>query len=809
LLFTANGSPYINAVVYETFSSPSAHLSYITVKGGGRTQVQSQGIITNIPFPTGSNVSPDDAASIISQTEAYAARYPQYAQLLNGVGELWKRKLDASKAEAAKLEQSRAAAVPTAATASQPGQSFVATGLETVIPLIRTKTGQQFKNARITRFENDQASVSHADGVTKVSLADISNLPDFPPDVRGAVEKVQTDYQTYKKAEEERIAESKKEQERLARVEQERLLKEAQETKLVNEKREKERLERNDLINKSDKVLVQLSVLEQDNNTKNHQQIESARNALKAGDIATAILKYKNAGMDLVADYYSELIRLRENRCQKLLKDAKNKEAENNFNEAIIDYQIVDAVRGGEQPDIKLAIKQLTIRQLNDLIKHKFFIPAQTFVEENSHILDKANLSEDENAQVTSIKSFIKQNIAADEATLSDLKKQISTITTPKRFAANQLQNAVTVAQNLGLTELANQWTLLLKMKPYSPRYRNRSDVSDELKKALFPFNSLPSVSFLTNGNRDMSEKQFSFLQRIDDIGELLNIDPEEMVNQLRDKISRNKKLSCSLVYPQMLDELKQSFEEPVGRLSLAFKDGSTSRRDYGGFTRLLLWDFNIPYRFLLASEFTYIHLKNDKTLDPQIARNYFEIAKDICESNSASHDQITSMAGLLSLPPGVLIKSYAEILPGISFIDDRHLLKATEAESSKYSAIMPQIFEILFPQSASSTDVKQMNGILICHAANVRALTGFTFSQVLNGVLADRLGAASCDSSVFGEQQYPESPGDAASFYFGDWFYAPFNDMLDYAGQSSSTSISMSEIKGLFVKSKYNRIVN
>ena len=256
LLFTANGSPYVNAVVYETISSPSSHLSYITVKGGSRTQVQSQGIITNIPFPAGSNVSPDDAASIIAQTEAYATRYPQHAKLLQGVGELWRR-----SAEAAKLEQSRAPAVSPAATPSQSGKSFVAPGLETVIPLIRTKTGQQFKNARVTRFENDQASVSHSEGVTKVLLADISNLPAFPPDVRAAVEKVQADFQTYKKAEEERIAETNKEQERLAKIEQERLAKEAA-------KNEQERLAKIEEKKKSDEILAKIASLKQGDGSK-------------------------------------------------------------------------------------------------------------------------------------------------------------------------------------------------------------------------------------------------------------------------------------------------------------------------------------------------------------------------------------------------------------------------------------------------------------------------------------------------------------------------------------------------------------
>jgi len=79
-------------------------------------QIQSSGIIANIPFPVASTlVAFEDAEAMIAQTEMLAAKYPQYAKLLQSVGTLWKRSLEASKAQAAadakkKAEEDRIAA---------------------------------------------------------------------------------------------------------------------------------------------------------------------------------------------------------------------------------------------------------------------------------------------------------------------------------------------------------------------------------------------------------------------------------------------------------------------------------------------------------------------------------------------------------------------------------------------------------------------------------------------------------------------------------------------------------------------------
>jgi len=116
LLYTANGSPYVNAVQYETFTSPSAHLNYVTVKGGQNVQIQTSGIIANIPYPdTSTLVTPADAEEVLAQTKLFAERYPQYAKLLQSVGDLWKRRQEASNAQIAinakrKAEADRVAA---------------------------------------------------------------------------------------------------------------------------------------------------------------------------------------------------------------------------------------------------------------------------------------------------------------------------------------------------------------------------------------------------------------------------------------------------------------------------------------------------------------------------------------------------------------------------------------------------------------------------------------------------------------------------------------------------------------------------
>ena len=99
IFYTSNGSPYINVVQYETYTAPSAHLSYITVKGGQKTQIQSAGIIANIPLPaTGGEYSLEDIQTNIAQADAMASRQPKYAQAMQKVSQLWNDQIPAAEA---------------------------------------------------------------------------------------------------------------------------------------------------------------------------------------------------------------------------------------------------------------------------------------------------------------------------------------------------------------------------------------------------------------------------------------------------------------------------------------------------------------------------------------------------------------------------------------------------------------------------------------------------------------------------------------------------------------------------------------
>lgn len=237
LLFSTPGSSYVNAVQYETFGSPSAHLSFVTVKGGKRVQIKSAGIVANIPFPDqASNISPKDADAMIAQTEMYAAQYPKYAKILQSVGELWKRQLETSK-----VAQSQ----PTPSVSVSHGDTESATvtkGIESTISLIKTKSGETLKNVRITRFEDNKAVITHDGGMGRLAISDIADISTLPADAKAAIQQVQTTEDAKREAEEVRIAAEKKADEiRLAAetLEQERIAKEAEEKRLAQLEEEK------------------------------------------------------------------------------------------------------------------------------------------------------------------------------------------------------------------------------------------------------------------------------------------------------------------------------------------------------------------------------------------------------------------------------------------------------------------------------------------------------------------------------------------------------------------------------------------
>lgn len=177
LFYSTSGSSYVEAMPYETLTSPAAHITYITLKGGQRIQVRSAGILSNLPLPAGSqNYTVIEAAAHVRQCEQLGAKYPQYAKMLKDASTLWKRALEISK-----MVQ------PETNVKSESGENIASPGVATEIPLIRTKSGNSLKNATITRFENDNAVIMHSEGVGKFSISDFANVAALPAEVRAAI----------------------------------------------------------------------------------------------------------------------------------------------------------------------------------------------------------------------------------------------------------------------------------------------------------------------------------------------------------------------------------------------------------------------------------------------------------------------------------------------------------------------------------------------------------------------------------------------------------------------------------------------
>ena len=202
LLFSTPGSSYVNAVQYETFTSTSAHLSYVTIKGGKHVQIKSAGIIAHIPFPdTASNVFSKDAEAMITRSEIYAAQYPKYAKLLQGVGDLWRRHLEESK-----VAQSRPTPSPLVFQTTNNEPATISEGVDSKISVIKTKSGQTLKNVRIFRFEDDKAVISHDGGMGRLLISDIADISTLPVDAQSAIEKAREAADAARKAEKDRLA---------------------------------------------------------------------------------------------------------------------------------------------------------------------------------------------------------------------------------------------------------------------------------------------------------------------------------------------------------------------------------------------------------------------------------------------------------------------------------------------------------------------------------------------------------------------------------------------------------------------------
>jgi len=97
LFYTSPGASYVSAVQYETISTPTAHLVFVTVKGGNRMQIAASGVVSDIPLPDAARTYKlSEIETAIAQCEMITAQYPKYAASMQQVADMWRSRSKAA-----------------------------------------------------------------------------------------------------------------------------------------------------------------------------------------------------------------------------------------------------------------------------------------------------------------------------------------------------------------------------------------------------------------------------------------------------------------------------------------------------------------------------------------------------------------------------------------------------------------------------------------------------------------------------------------------------------------------------------------
>lgn len=180
-LFAAGRS--IGVVIYKEFAFDPDSQAEIA----DYSSLQRLGSVDNVITPGGqtlrifSNQGPvyipapgtagRDTGDVTRAIQAAESRFPQFARRLEIYRQGW-----ASAAQAAPAPRSTPAA-PASSTAT-PG-SAAGSG-----KVLRTQSGETFQGWSVSGMEGDTVVITHADGVSRVPIADLpDNLYGFPPEV--------------------------------------------------------------------------------------------------------------------------------------------------------------------------------------------------------------------------------------------------------------------------------------------------------------------------------------------------------------------------------------------------------------------------------------------------------------------------------------------------------------------------------------------------------------------------------------------------------------------------------------------------
>jgi len=108
IIFTDVSGAHSQMVNYQTYTQPTAHLSFITTADGQRTQIRTDRITAIIPTPSpGVTASSTQIQEYMVECDVAAGRHPKFADRLRRLKNAWAARLQAVQQQEAEVAEQR------------------------------------------------------------------------------------------------------------------------------------------------------------------------------------------------------------------------------------------------------------------------------------------------------------------------------------------------------------------------------------------------------------------------------------------------------------------------------------------------------------------------------------------------------------------------------------------------------------------------------------------------------------------------------------------------------------------------------
>jgi len=180
--FSFDSDSNAEMVSYSSFAHFASVDNVVTTDGQTLRILPGQDPVY-VPFPG----DPAETAGKITPTILAAERrFPQFARRLEMARQAW-----ATAPKAAVAVQAEPVANPAPTPAPQPAPAADAGNV------LHTRYGEVFRSWKVVSVDANTVVISHADGITRISIADLpDNLAGFPPEVVARVQQLRLQQET-------------------------------------------------------------------------------------------------------------------------------------------------------------------------------------------------------------------------------------------------------------------------------------------------------------------------------------------------------------------------------------------------------------------------------------------------------------------------------------------------------------------------------------------------------------------------------------------------------------------------------------